>query len=112
MEISSITSDINKYKELEMDITNNLELLIEYKDDLEEDIYNDIDNSYSDIESRLSSLEVSTLLNGEFDKDNCYLEIHPGAGGTEAQDWASMLLRMYQMYLDKNGYKYEMVGWY
>ena len=111
MEISSITSDINKYKELEMDITNNLELLIEYKDDLEEDIYNDIDNSYSDIESRLSSLEVSTLLNGEFDKDNCYLEIHPGAGGTEAQDWASMLLRMYQMYLDKNGYKYEMVDY-
>jgi peptide chain release factor 2 len=50
-------------------------------------------------------------LDGEFDSDNCYLEIHPGAGGTEAMDWASMLLRMYQMYFDKKGYKYEVVDY-
>lgn len=109
MEIASITNDINKYKELDIGINNNLDLLNEFKEELDQEIYEDIVNSYADINKELSSLEVSTLLNGEFDKDNCYLEIHPGAGGTEAMDWAFMLLRMYQMYFDKNGYKYEIV---
>ena len=109
IQISTINNELDKYKSLEMDINNNLELLNEYKDDLDKDLLDDIINSYDDINDKLSSLEVATLLNGEFDKDNCYLEIHPGAGGTEAMDWASMLLRMYQMYLDKNGYKYEIV---
>ena len=109
IQISTINNELDKYKSLEMNINNNLELLNEYKDDLDKDLLDDIINSYDDINDKLSSLEVATLLNGEFDKDNCYLEIHPGAGGTEAMDWASMLLRMYQMYLDKNGYKYEIV---
>ena len=109
IQISTINNELDKYKSLEMNINNNLELLNEYKDDLDKDLLDDIVNSYDDIDDKLSSLEVATLLNGEFDKDNCYLEIHPGAGGTEAMDWASMLLRMYQMYLDKNGYKYEIV---
>lgn len=108
-EIASITTDINRYKELDISINNNLELLNEYKDDLDQDILDDISNGYEGILNDLSSLEVSTLLSGEFDKDNCYLEIHPGAGGTEAMDWASMLLRMYQMYFDKQGYKYEVI---
>ena len=47
------------------------------------------------------------LLNGKYDNLSCYLEIHPGAGGTEACDWASMLLRMYEMFCDKNNYTYE-----
>ena len=111
MEHSSISSILDKYKYLSSNINNNLELLNEYKEDLDKELYDDIDNSYSKLEDELSSLEVSTLLNGEFDSYNCYLEIHPGAGGTEAQDWASMLLRMYQMYLDKNDYKYEMVDY-
>ena len=109
MEVSSINNILDEYKKLDRDINDNLEILELYKEDTEEELLNDIINSYKLIESSLSSLEVSTLLNGEFDKDNCYLEIHPGAGGTEAMDWASMLLRMYQMYLDKNGYKYEIV---
>jgi peptide chain release factor 2 len=49
------------------------------------------------------------LLNGEYDSSNCYLEIHPGAGGTESCDWASMLLRMYTMFFDKFGFKYSIL---
>ena len=49
------------------------------------------------------------LLSGEYDDLNCYLEIHPGAGGTESCDWASMLLRMYEMFCDKNDYSYEVL---
>ena len=54
-------------------------------------------------------LYVETLFNGPYDKLNCYLEIHPGAGGTEAHDWAYMLYRMYEKFLNSQGYKYEIV---
>lgn len=54
-------------------------------------------------------LEKETHLNGEHDNLNCYLEIHPGAGGTESCDWASMLLRMYQRFCEKYDYKYEII---
>lgn len=65
--------------------------------------------SLDTLEEELKELEIDTLLNGEFDSLNCYLEIHPGAGGTESCDWASMLLRMYEMFCEKNGFSYEVI---
>jgi peptide chain release factor 2 len=111
IEFSSVNSLINNYNDLDGSINTNLELLQEYKEDIDKDILDDIVNNYEDINNKLNELEINTLLDGEFDSDNCYLEIHPGAGGTEAMDWASMLLRMYQMYFDKKGYKYEVVDY-
>lgn len=61
------------------------------------------------LEQEVTSFEIDTLLNGEYDGNACYLEIHPGAGGTESCDWASMLLRMYERFFDKNGYQYKIV---
>lgn len=55
------------------------------------------------------NLELDTLLSDEYDGNACYLEIHPGAGGTESCDWASMLLRMYERFLDKYNYNYKIV---
>ena len=57
----------------------------------------------------MNSLERETLLNKEHDDLNCYLEIHPGAGGTESCDWASMLLRMYERFCEKYNFKYEVI---
>ena len=68
-----------------------------------------IEESINNITKEIDELEINTLLNKEYDKCNCYLEIHPGAGGTESCDWASMLLRMYEKYCDKKGYKYEVL---
>ena len=51
--------------------------------------------------------EVESLLSGEADADDCYLEVHAGSGGTEAQDWAEMLLRMYVRWAEKHDYKVE-----
>ena len=109
--LSTLNSIIEKYDYLDMNINTNLEMLLLDKDNIDGDIYNDINSSYEGLNEDLSSLEINTLLDGEFDSYNCYLEIHPGAGGTEAMDWASMLLRMYQMYFDKQGYKYEIVDY-
>ena len=56
---------------------------------------------------RPGSAELETLLSGEADANDCYLEVHAGAGGTEAQDWAEMLLRMYVRWAEQHGYKVE-----
>jgi peptide chain release factor 2 len=61
------------------------------------------------IADKLRRLELESLLSGEADANDCFIEIHPGAGGTESQDWASMLLRMYMRWAEKNGFKVELV---
>lgn len=100
--ISKLTTDI---KNIKTSINDNLELLVILNEDEIKDIFNSIDV----ITKELDELEIENLLNGEFDDLNCYLEIHPGAGGTESCDWASMLLRMYKMFCEKNGFSYEVV---
>ena len=65
----------------------------------------DIIKSTQKIEKRLEKFEISTLLSGKYDSNNAIVTIHPGAGGTESQDWAEMLYRMYTRWADKNGYK-------
>lgn len=100
--ISKLITDINNIK---TNINDNLELL----ELLNEEEIKDIINSIDAITKNLDELEIENLLNGEFDDLNCYLEIHPGAGGTESCDWASMLLRMYKMFCEKNGFSYEVI---
>lgn len=62
------------------------------------------------IDDGINKLTNEILLSGEFDKNNCYIEIHSGAGGTESNDWANMIKRMYLRYFAKVGYKYEIVS--
>ncbi len=70
-----------------------------------------IEEETSDLTSELDKLNLLLLLNKEYDKNNCILEIHSGAGGTEACDWANMIYRMYTRWLDKKGYKYEVIDY-
>lgn len=72
------------------------------------DLYNEIREVFNqtlEIEKELEKLEVSTLLSGKYDQNSAILTIHPGAGGTEAQDWAEMLYRMYTRWALQNGYE-------
>ena len=89
------------------DILNNLNDLIELSSiSSEEDL-----NSYlDDIEKSVTEFSKKAYLSGEYDSLNCYLDIHPGAGGTESCDWASMLLEMYQRYCEKKGYSCELIS--
>jgi peptide chain release factor 2 len=66
-----------------------------------------IEKEVESLENKINEFEILTLLNGDYDKNNCILEIHSGAGGTESCDWANMLYRMYIRWCEKNGYKYE-----
>lgn len=66
-----------------------------------------IADELSGLKEKIEFLEEEALFSGEYDSLNCYLEIHPGAGGTESCDWADMLLRMYERFCEKNDFKYE-----
>ena len=75
----------------------------------EDEFINEIENNIVSLNDRYEKLMITSLLDGEYDASSCYLEIHPGAGGTEACDWASMLFRMYSMFCEKNGYTYKLI---
>jgi len=101
-EYSKTKKIVDNYNELKDEIET-LELL---KEELSEGEYN---LELEKITKKVAKLENETHLNGEYDHLNCYIEIHPGAGGTESCDWASMLLRMYERFCEKYNYKYEVI---
>ena len=71
---------------------------------------NVIDEDIYIIKQNLDKIKIDVLLSGEFDKNNAIIEIHSGAGGTESNDWANMIKRMYVRYLDKSNFKYEVLS--
>lgn len=71
----------------------------------DDELGNEAIERYQLLEKRIEQIRLKTFLSGEYDKNNAILSIHPGAGGTESKDWASMLLRMYLRWADQNGFK-------
>jgi peptide chain release factor 2 len=71
--------------------------------------FREVANEYAAVEKELESFELQMLLSGEFDKNNAFLTIHAGAGGTESCDWADMLFRMYQRWIERNGFKSQVI---
>lgn len=108
-ELASVTKVLDEYNYLNDSITANLEMIDMLKNENDDEMLSNLESEYKSLKERIATLEVNTLLDGEFDNSNCYFEIHPGAGGTEAQDWANMLLRMYTMFFDKFGFKYNII---
>ena len=108
-ELSLLKKELSTYNKLSKDIKDNKEIIELLELEYSEDIFNDLNKDILDINFLIDELEINTLLSGEYDNYDCYLEIHPGAGGTESCDWASMLLRMYERFCDKEGYKWEVL---
>lgn len=104
-EIRVIKNKTSKYKELENEITNLQELteLVEIEPD--ETIVKDILKNTIKIQKEIEKFEITTFLSGKYDSNNAIVTIHPGAGGTESQDWAEMLYRMYTRWANKNHYE-------
>jgi len=103
--VKEIQNKLDKYNKINSELLNleslNDLLLIEYEQDLSEEL---IKNTNT-LEKEIDKLEIQTLLSGKYDKNNAILTLHPGAGGTESQDWAEMLYRMYSKWAASNGYK-------
>jgi len=96
-----------KYKQLDLEIKNLLEmnelLLLEVEEEIEKEL---LKNTIK-LEKEINKFETLTLLSGKYDRNNAILTLHPGAGGTESQDWAEMLYRMYTRWANANDYAIE-----
>ena len=89
-----------------------LEVMIELaKEEPDADLEQDIVDTLAEITKELDAFELETILNGDYDDNNAILSIHPGAGGTESQDWAEMLYRMYVRWAERHGYKVEVLDY-
>ncbi len=107
--IKTIKNKIEKYNKLNGELENLIEmseLLIEEVDEKQQEnsLVKDILNNTNLVQNKLEDLEISTLLSGKYDINNAIVTIHPGAGGTESQDWAEMLYRMYCRWSNSQGY--------
>lgn len=96
---------VTKYKELINDLQNVIELIELVEIEQDESLESEINLSSKKIGKEIEKFELQTLLSGKYDSNNAILTIHPGAGGTESQDWAEMLYRMYSRWATKNGYE-------
>ena len=102
---------VNSIESLKIEIESTLDVLKLLEVEFDENLYNDIKVSVNEISDKVDKLNLLLLLNGPYDKCNCILDIHPGAGGTESCDWASMLYRMYIRWCEKKNYKVEVLDY-
>jgi len=90
-------------------LIDDLEVLLELYKDGEESLATELKESYDNLDNQLSSFELKLILSAENDINSAIVTIHSGAGGTESNDWASMLFRMYNRYAERTGFKLEIL---
>ena len=106
-EKTKITNMLNKYKNAKSAIDDAKELYDLANSENDEDTIKSLFDDSESLEQKIVNLEISMLLSGEDDNKNAIITIHPGAGGTESNDWASMLYRMYLRFCEREGFKVE-----
>ena len=102
---------LNTYKENDKSLNDLSNSLDELSKNPDPDFLELVNEEYEEAQEKFADFEMAVLLSNDYDHANAILEIHPGAGGTESQDWASMLFRMYQRYAQKNGYGFEVIDY-
>ena len=110
-EKKSLENRLNEFKNISQEFSDFKEL---FELAVGEEENETLETLFSDIQSlsnQIRSLEIKTMLNGETDFKNAIITIHPGAGGTESQDWASMLFRMYSRWAERNNLKLEVLDY-
>jgi peptide chain release factor 2 len=108
-ERTALEAQINSVNELETGLRDNVELIQLGEEENDSEIIKDAEHQLNSIKQRAEKIQLKSLLSGEADNNDAYLEIHAGSGGTEAQDWAQMLLRMYTRWAEQNGYKVRLL---
>ena len=101
--------EIQAVETLEKQLADSGELLELALMEADTEVVAEVARGVKELATAVDRLELRTLLKGEFDHSNAYLSIHPGAGGTESQDWASMLLRMYTRWAERQNYKVDLI---
>ena len=104
-QIKQLKSKIEKYENANSEVEELIELTELANLENDEEVAKEIIKSTNKLEQEIEKIQLETLLSGKYDKNNAILTLHPGAGGTESQDWAEMLYRMYTRWATKNGYE-------
>ena len=105
--INNLKKKITSYKNIENEIKTLSEMLELVAEEGDSDLEKEISENLNNVEKDVEELEISTLLSEKYDENNAIVTIHPGAGGTESQDWAEMLYRMYTRWANDNNFKIE-----
>jgi len=103
-ERANLQTRIEHFRKLERSVAD-VSLYMEMADEGDDDANRELDRQLPEAESQVSQIELQQMLSGEYDLTNAIVEIRPGAGGTESQDWAEMLLRMYLRWAERRGFK-------
>lgn len=108
-------SDLNDKKNTYEGLFNRLEDIMAalslLKEEDDKDLHNQTEKDVASLSKDMDAFETELYLSGAYDHMNAILEFHPGAGGTEAHDWAGMLFRMYTKYCDSHGFKYKVLDY-
>ncbi|WP_170068799.1 peptide chain release factor 2 [Alkalibacterium olivapovliticus] len=110
-EANEVKSVYQAFRDIETK-SEEIELLLEMlKDEEDKDIREEVENRLKELSKVADQFELDMLLSEPYDKNNAILELHPGAGGTESQDWGEMLYRMYTRWIDKRGFTYDILDY-
>jgi len=108
-ERSSLESVVKTIEDMDSGIADTREILDMAVEENDADMLTDVQSEIDSMEAQLATLEFRRMFSGEMDENSAFLDIQSGSGGTEAQDWAEMLLRMYLRWADDKGFKAELV---
>ena len=108
-ERQGLEDGIAAVRQITQALNDNIELIALGEEEGDDTVVADAEASLRALRAEAQARQVETLLSGEADSNDTYLEVHAGAGGTESQDWASMLLRMYTRWAERRGFKVEVL---
>ena len=108
-ERTDLESRIDQIKRMEQELADNIELIELGEAENDQGVVIEAETAIKNLHAEAAKQQIETLLSGEADGMDTYLEVHSGAGGTESQDWAEMLLRMYTRWAERRGYKVELI---
>jgi len=106
---NALESQMNAIGEIDQELNDLIELAEMAGEEGDEESFAETQTMMEALRDRAAKAEIEALLSGEADANDCFVEIHPGQGGTESNDWASMLLRMYLRWADQHGHKIDVI---
>jgi peptide chain release factor 2 len=104
-ERTQLENALSSYSSLEGEFSDTVSMIELAEAEGDKELVGESESSLNGLKARAAAMELESMLSGEADPNDAYLEVHAGAGGTESQDWASMLLRMYMRWAERKGYK-------
>src|SRR5690625_39517 len=109
--LNGLKNNVEQYEKISSRLEDSFALYEMIMEENDEDLFEELDQEVKKLIKALNNYELEMLLSEPYDANNAILELHPGAGGTESQDWASIMLRMYQRWAEKHGFKIETLNY-